>query len=866
MKKIISILLAVVMMFTMLLAPSTAQDAAEDAQTNYSESNFFEDLFEGLHDLIGDILAIFDLTCPICWEVHGEGTADDLDGDGLLNEEEDVWGTDRENKDTDGDGFTDFEEVYLMGSDPLVADKSDADTDGDGLSDYEEVKEHNTDMNVEDTDGDSLSDYDEIKVYGTNPTEADTDGDGLSDSFELENGLDPTKKSTDGKINDGDVKISQEIKELSISNSLLDEENIAKPSLEGEVAGDLSEKVFIATSSDCSLDDNRAVIGEPIVIDGEEDYVDDLKLKFDLSNYEGDLDNLSICKLDEYGNISLVDSKCTGSSISCDAEADITYFVMDIEEFLKNLDIDTDAYSAGTFSTDSVEMGIVLGGDKASGQADIVFAIDTTGSMSGEISNVKANVVAFTEKLATEYNVKVNYALIDFKDLEEDGPGTTKVIKNGSADWYSDVDSYRTALNKLSAKGGGDTPECDVDALETARNLDFRKSANKFVILITDANYKVLNDYGIKSMDEEIQLLKLDGINVSVVTSSGLESTYRNLYTQTGGMFADVYGNFSTELLKLADLIGEETSDGEWVILKHGFRYIKLPSLPEEGSTVDTDEDGISDYVELGSPETIDLTTFIKAQLAIKGVPFSAYSGKTTITVYDSVADPTLYDTDDDGIVDKDDTAPWEKGDKDGYIGSLTLLSCEGASTVEIALGDKNTGHAFLIYTSDVKEELNTSDFNRVIYCDGGTWMSSDEYGCEKVKIEPGNSISLGANGINDWIEECDNKYGAYCATINVEVYKNSYGVSYQPNSGMTKKVTQSDLEKLINYFASESNKNYSPYTHQCAHVATGAWDKLYRQKIDPIGMNTPKSVKNAIQKLGGKTINLDDFSFQTNI
>ncbi|MBQ8227461.1 MAG: M4 family metallopeptidase [Clostridia bacterium] len=72
MKKIISILLAVVMMFTMLLAPSTAQDAAEDAQTNYSESNFFEDLFEGIHGIFGDILAFFGLTCPICREVHGE--------------------------------------------------------------------------------------------------------------------------------------------------------------------------------------------------------------------------------------------------------------------------------------------------------------------------------------------------------------------------------------------------------------------------------------------------------------------------------------------------------------------------------------------------------------------------------------------------------------------------------------------------------------------------------------------------------------------------------------------------------------------------------------------------------------------------
>lgn len=54
-----------------------------------------------------------------------------------------------------------------------------------------------------------------------------------------------------------------------------------------------------------------------------------------------------------------------------------------------------------------------------SGQADIVFAIDTTGSMSGTISNVVTNVVAFANALSENYNVATNYALIAFKDNED---------------------------------------------------------------------------------------------------------------------------------------------------------------------------------------------------------------------------------------------------------------------------------------------------------------------------------------------------------------------------------------------------------------------------------------------------------------
>lgn len=42
-----------------------------------------------------------------------------------------------------------------------------------------------------DTDGDGLSDYEEANIYGTSPYLADTDSDGTPDSTELQNGTDP---------------------------------------------------------------------------------------------------------------------------------------------------------------------------------------------------------------------------------------------------------------------------------------------------------------------------------------------------------------------------------------------------------------------------------------------------------------------------------------------------------------------------------------------------------------------------------------------------------------------------------------------------------------------------------------------------
>lgn len=55
----------------------------------------------------------------------------DRDGDGILNRDEIILGLDASNADTDGDGLTDFEEINIYNSNPLLMD-SDGDGDPDG--------------------------------------------------------------------------------------------------------------------------------------------------------------------------------------------------------------------------------------------------------------------------------------------------------------------------------------------------------------------------------------------------------------------------------------------------------------------------------------------------------------------------------------------------------------------------------------------------------------------------------------------------------------------------------------------------------------------------------------------------------------
>jgi fibronectin type 3 domain-containing protein len=90
----------------------------------------------------------------------------DLDGDGMSNEFELLWGldpfTDDSQADPDNDGLTNYQE-FLYGTNPF-----DTDTDGDGISDWDEIIRYGTDPTNSDTDGDTFEDGVEIR-WESNP-------------------------------------------------------------------------------------------------------------------------------------------------------------------------------------------------------------------------------------------------------------------------------------------------------------------------------------------------------------------------------------------------------------------------------------------------------------------------------------------------------------------------------------------------------------------------------------------------------------------------------------------------------------------------------------------------------------------------
>jgi hypothetical protein len=149
-------------------------------------------------DVDGDGLTNFDEI----YDYFSRTDLADTDGDGLDDALEARLGLVLQSRDSDLDGVpdpledTDGDTLNVQLELDMGLDPGDPDTDGDGVRDDEE-----------DTDGDGLPDYFElINPFGTSdPFDADTDDDGLDDNFELIQGTQPRSNDTDGDgVLDGD--------------------------------------------------------------------------------------------------------------------------------------------------------------------------------------------------------------------------------------------------------------------------------------------------------------------------------------------------------------------------------------------------------------------------------------------------------------------------------------------------------------------------------------------------------------------------------------------------------------------------------------------------------------------------------------
>ena len=135
-------------------------------------------------------------------------------------------------------------------------------------------------------------------------------------------------------------------------------------------------------------------------------------------------------------------------------------------------------------------------------QADVAFVMDTTGSMSSAINNLKS---ALQGTLMTQLQAaipNVGLAVVDFKDFGD--PWVVKVNQVVT----TNLGLAKAGVGAMSASGGGDTPEAAIAAMQfaltgqangaigahtspagTFGGVDFRSGSVPIVVNITDADW-----------------------------------------------------------------------------------------------------------------------------------------------------------------------------------------------------------------------------------------------------------------------------------------------------------------------------------------------------------------------------------------
>lgn len=142
--------------------------------------------------------------------------------------------------------------------------------------------------------------------------------------------------------------------------------------------------------------------------------------------------------------------------------------------------------------------------DPVGGQSycvDIAMLIDATGSMAPIIDEVKKNAMEFCTKFhdAMEANGKnvdeLRVKVIPFRDYAFDG--AQSMSDSGFFSLPEQNDVFRSYVDTISAKGGGDEPESALEAMALAMRSDWTTKGFKrrhVILVFTDASAVPLKD------------------------------------------------------------------------------------------------------------------------------------------------------------------------------------------------------------------------------------------------------------------------------------------------------------------------------------------------------------------------------------
>lgn len=641
----------------------------------------------------------------------------DTDGDGLTDELEKFFGTDKEKVDTDGDGLSDYVEIMVLSYDPLKTDTDKngttddlEDLDQDGLDNKTEM-ELGTDPAVTDTDSDNLSDGMEITKYKTDPLVNDTDGDGVSDGKEIELRTDPLS-----------VQATFEVEAFA------DTHDSVIPSVKIDLPGEQVESLSIEPVLNETFfpEAMPGYMGQAydFNVDGEFESAE-ISFEFDASLLEAGADPVIYYFNEETQELEALETIIEGNVAKTT-----------VQHFSKYILVDRKIYEDQFTWTD------VWDNEHNFTDIEIVFVIDDSGSMDWSDPSYERLAVART--LIDNLPVNSKIGLVRF---DGDWPKTEALTKTLTTD-KEEVKKFLTR-DYFYSPGGTDMYNGINKAFPLFESTE--STTLKMMIVLSDG---ATDDTHLHSS----VVNTANNSNVRIYTVGlGSSTSYFNHYLKplannTGAVFylasdatqlADIYKDIKEKI----DIETDSDADGIPDYYEDNMIYFNGVQIVLDKNNPDSDGDGLLDgeEVELKYEYNEDRTQ-VKVTGRIVG------------------GNPVNKDTDGDGWIDSEDENPlvWDVSDRDLAMcaalcyedGQLAKNENRFYKIDEIIGNDLEPGenYYFLGFASSVE----MAEHWRVVdYINDVSPIYVDHFSATTFKN--GNNIIIAYRGTNETLEWLDN-------------------------------------------------------------------------------------------------------------
>jgi Mg-chelatase subunit ChlD len=260
----------------------------------------------------------------------------------------------------------------------------------------------------------------------------------------------------------------------------------------------------------------------------------------------------------------------------------------------------------------------------AGNPVDVVFAVDTTGSMGALIEGAKRTVWSIATHIRqTDPGADLRIGLVAYRDIGDDYV-TRHFALNG------DLDAVFTELSGYRADGGGDMPENVDAALDVAlRQMQWRGDARKLVFLVGDAPPASRGDvprYDVLAREAGDRQILINTIRCG--TNRETEQAWQQIASLAGGQYSSIQQDggvqqiatpYDQKLAEIAARIDSTTvivgGEGERTAYRRNLDAASAAPAPAKA-------DRASYYAKGGARASNDLVTGVASgAMSVEAVP-----------------------------------------------------------------------------------------------------------------------------------------------------------------------------------------------------------------------------------------------------